>query len=385
MNLSLIKLKLGGCFMNRKMELLEIIREGKAYIVRDGYPMYDYFNIPEKQKKGLLKFDPNFDFDNFVAIYDDTFFNSAKNGLAFMVDGLYLTDGFTRKYLKYTDIVLIKVVKLGNVHIYTKTSGVMTVMCSFVKKGSDESLANLIYNLRDFIIKHGDLPSGKESGKVNKKVELTKDEEKKCHAIIHPASIAAAGVGAGLAQIPTVDAVPLAAIQITMIISLGAVFDIRITEGAAKGIIATLGSAIVGRKISQLLIGWLPKIGNAINATTAAGITQAVGWAAVAHLKKLQLKDKQKGHYEGMKDGYIKACREFEQKFREQAEKFFQNAKVHEDEKEEYLELLDNCIQKIFEFKIKLAKYMNDDEVEEETKTLKDAYERLNQIPLSEG
>ena len=29
---------------------------------------------------------------------------------------------------------------------------------------------------------------------------------------------------------------------------------------------------------SQVLVGWIPGIGNAINATTAAGITEAMGW-----------------------------------------------------------------------------------------------------------
>ena len=36
--------------------------------------------------------------------------------------------------------------------------------------------------------------------------------------------------------------------------------------------------ATVGRTVSQILIGWIPGIGNAINATTAAGLTEAIGW-----------------------------------------------------------------------------------------------------------
>jgi uncharacterized protein (DUF697 family) len=30
-------------------------------------------------------------------------------------------------------------------------------------------------------------------------------------------------------------------------------------------------------------VGWVPGLGNAINATTAAGLTEAVGWAADAY------------------------------------------------------------------------------------------------------
>ena len=65
-------------------------------------------------------------------------------------------------------------------------------------------------------------------------VELPTELKKKCHAIIHTASVAAGGVGTGLAQIPLADNVVITPIQITMIISLAAVFDIRLTEGAAR-------------------------------------------------------------------------------------------------------------------------------------------------------
>ena len=49
-------------------------------------------------------------------------------------------------------------------------------------------------------------------------------EKRKCMGIIHAASVSAAGIGAGLANIPGSDAPALLAIQTTMIISLGAVF-----------------------------------------------------------------------------------------------------------------------------------------------------------------
>lgn len=39
-----------------------------------------------------------------------------------------------------------------------------------------------------------------------------------------------------------------------------------------------MAAATVGRTASQVLVGWIPGIGNAINATTAAGITEAMGW-----------------------------------------------------------------------------------------------------------
>jgi hypothetical protein len=36
-------------------------------------------------------------------------------------------------------------------------------------------------------------------------------------------------------------------------------------------------AATIGRAASQALIGWIPGIGNIINATTAAAITEAIG------------------------------------------------------------------------------------------------------------
>lgn len=121
-------------------------------------------------------------------------------------------------------------------------------------------------------------------------MNLTGEQRKKCKAIIHTASVAAGSVGAGLAQIPLADNALITPIQITMITSIGAVFGIHVVEGMAKGIIASSAASIVGRGAVQTLVGWIPGIGNAINTATAAGITEAIGWAAVKHFSELQKK-----------------------------------------------------------------------------------------------
>ena len=108
---------------------------------------------------------------------------------------------------------------------------------------------------------------------------MSDEERSKCHAIIHAASAAAGGVGLGLAQLPGSDNAIITPIQITMVVGLGRVFDQEITEAFAKSLVASQLAALAGRTLSQVLIGWIPVIGNAINATTAAGITEAVGWA----------------------------------------------------------------------------------------------------------
>ncbi|HQP39712.1 MAG TPA: hypothetical protein PLI95_31225, partial [Polyangiaceae bacterium] len=54
-------------------------------------------------------------------------------------------------------------------------------------------------------------------------------------------------------------------------------------KAAAADLLLTFTATHVGRGISQWLVGWVPGWGNAINASTAAALTEAVGWAADAY------------------------------------------------------------------------------------------------------
>ena len=67
-------------------------------------------------------------------------------------------------------------------------------------------------------------------------------------------------------------------IQIGMIIGLGEVFGLSITDSGAKGILTSMAGAAVGRGAVQIAVGWIPVVGNAINTATAAGLTEAIGW-----------------------------------------------------------------------------------------------------------
>ncbi|MGN0438456.1 MAG: hypothetical protein ACI4F4_08050 [Lachnospiraceae bacterium] len=107
---------------------------------------------------------------------------------------------------------------------------------------------------------------------------MTSRELNLCNGIIHSASAAAAAVGWGFAQVPTSDNVIITPIQLTMAISLGKVFGITLDQSTAKGAVASATAATVGRTASQVLIGWIPGVGNIINATTAATITETIGW-----------------------------------------------------------------------------------------------------------
>jgi uncharacterized protein (DUF697 family) len=124
---------------------------------------------------------------------------------------------------------------------------------------------------------------------------MTEDQKQKCHAIIHGASVSAGAVGAGLAQIPLSDHALIVPIQIAMIVGLGKVFNVEITEAAAKGIALGMAGMFVGRAVAQVLIGWIPGVGNATNAATAAGVTEAMGWAVASRFDKGEIKSEIKG------------------------------------------------------------------------------------------
>ena len=108
----------------------------------------------------------------------------------------------------------------------------------------------------------------------------------KIHGIVHVASAASAGVGAGLAQIPGADAPVLVTIQGAMIMAIADEHGVKISKAAATDLILTFTATMAGRGISQWVAGWIPGFGNTINATTAAALTEAIGWAADAYFDK---------------------------------------------------------------------------------------------------
>lgn len=107
---------------------------------------------------------------------------------------------------------------------------------------------------------------------------MTSEQRAKCHAIIHSASVSAGAVGAGLAQIPCSDNLVITPIQLTMTISLGRIFGIDLSESSANAALASAAAAAVGRTAAQILVGWIPGIGNLINAGIAASLTEVMGW-----------------------------------------------------------------------------------------------------------
>lgn len=112
------------------------------------------------------------------------------------------------------------------------------------------------------------------------KVQMPQDLKNKCHKAIHTATTAAAAAGA--IPIPMSDAIPITAAQIAMIVALGKIFDVTISESLVKssmgcGLARQFGRSIVSN-IMKAIPGFGTVAGGVISATTAAAFTEALGW-----------------------------------------------------------------------------------------------------------
>jgi len=107
---------------------------------------------------------------------------------------------------------------------------------------------------------------------------MTKEQREQCHKIIYTAATSAAAMGAGLAQLPSADGATILPINISMIMALGKVFDQDLTKETATAMALAVSPLFVGRMASPVLFGWIPILGNVVNASTAAGMTEALGW-----------------------------------------------------------------------------------------------------------
>lgn len=114
-----------------------------------------------------------------------------------------------------------------------------------------------------------------EAGKL-----MTEEQLMQCNLAIHTAAVASAA--AGFIPVPVADAIPISAAQVTMVISLGAIFNQEIPEAAAKGIINAAAAVFVGRNLVKIVpvVGWVASAG------IAAGITEAIGWTVAVDMAK---------------------------------------------------------------------------------------------------
>ena len=115
---------------------------------------------------------------------------------------------------------------------------------------------------------------------------MTNREKTLCNRIIHLASMAAGGAGAGLNKTPMSDCLVITPIQLTMVVSLGKVFGFDIDQSAAKAEVNSALGATVGKSAAQVICSWIPGIGKIVNGVTAASITEVIGWNVVKEFEK---------------------------------------------------------------------------------------------------
>lgn len=113
---------------------------------------------------------------------------------------------------------------------------------------------------------------------------MNKNDYEKCQTLIHSAAVASGASGA--LPIPGSDAVAIVAIQATMIISLGKIFDVRMTESAATAMATTMIAEHLGKMVAGGLVKLIPGIGSAINASIAFSITEMIGWEVAEDFAK---------------------------------------------------------------------------------------------------
>lgn len=189
---------------------------------------------------------------------------------------------------------------------------------------------------------------------------MNKSQITKCNIAIHTAT--AASAAAGVIPIPLADAIPITAAQVTMVIALGKIFDVKLTESAAKGLIGAAASTFVGRNLVKLI----PFVGWVVSSAVAAGVTEAIGWTiAVDFAKDAKTRWKEKynstektyqkySNFEAQTEGFANEenstenSEEFIDCLTKRAEAFLSGEKSRADYENDFLDLLTD-IEKILD------------------------------------
>lgn len=106
------------------------------------------------------------------------------------------------------------------------------------------------------------------------------------HGIVHAFAVAAAGVGAGMAELPISDAQVLTSLQAAMVLALAERYGVEVQRTAAAELVLTLGATMVGRGAARGARSRWPGASRWTGAMTAAAVTEAIGWAAVAWFRE---------------------------------------------------------------------------------------------------
>lgn len=105
-------------------------------------------------------------------------------------------------------------------------------------------------------------------------------------SIINTAATLASAAAGTLAQLPGGDTPLVMMIHVSMIMKIAAHHGIRTTERQVIPLLGVFAAAQAKRTLSQWFLGWIPGLGNIMNASVAACLTQSIGWSAHRHFSK---------------------------------------------------------------------------------------------------
>lgn len=312
---------------------------------------YFYNNIPEKKLRGALNsYAKGVIEDTVIGLVDTTLFGSATEGMLFTTAGIYFDESLCKKfYIKYKDIDSAVVTNPDH-----KTKDENKKITIWLKDGTEiQDATSTFYNktpLASFmnevkqLAKYG-LVEDTDSFIDYVNSDIPEEYKDKCHKIIHTAATATAAPATGLAQIPFSDAFFITPIQVTMIVTLGGVFNLRVSDSGAKSLLSGMASAIAGRSLSQVLVGWIPGFGNAINAATAFALTEGIGWMAAKHFYNIRQEEDNK-----ISRAVDEVGRAADEKFREQAEQFKTKEAGWEKDRDEYESIINEYEKLVNEY-----------------------------------
>lgn len=136
------------------------------------------------------------------------------------------------------------------------------------------------------------------------KVKMPKELSKKCAAAIHTATIAAGAAGA--IPIPVADTIPISTAQVTMIVALGKIFDLTISQSVAKSIVSVSLAQTAGRAVVSSVFKTIPGIGTlvggAISSATAIAITESIGWLVADDFYRMSIGENPQDIVDSVKD-----------------------------------------------------------------------------------
>ena len=135
------------------------------------------------------------------------------------------------------------------------------------------------------------------------KTKMPKEFKDKCSVAIHTASVAAGAAGA--TPIPIADTIPISATQVAMVVALGKIFDLTISNSVAKAVIGVGLAQSVGRSLAsglKAIPGIGTVIGGAISAVTAASLTETLGWLVADDFYRISDGQEQENITEAVRD-----------------------------------------------------------------------------------